>query len=170
MKTLHKIAMLLLVIGLTIWNTVPVMAQGKDTLYSEKDKGWYTFNVSAQNLKDGMGNTIDIHGGGKVGMSGWILFQPVGAFNLTLVGTGSGTITLTTAGGDKYTTQWEIAETNFFALADDYLFLRIRLNDQINGLPQELDIELEVTGGSRTNAGYIIVGEIFRGSGVVGIH
>jgi hypothetical protein len=168
MKTLHKITMLLLVIGLMIWSTVPVMAQDRDNLSSEKDKGWYSFNVSAQNLKDGMGNTLDIHGGGTVGMSGWILFQPVGAFNLTLVGTDGGTIILKTADGDKYTTHWEIVKTNFFCLADDYLFLRIRLNDEINGLPQELDLEL--TGGSRPNIGYVVVGAIFRGSGVVGIH
>ena len=90
---------------------------------SPGEKARYSFAVSAQNLTDANGNTIDIHGGGVVGMSGWIIFG--GGFNLTLTGTASGIITVTTPDGEKYSTQWEIAKSNYFSLIDRALFIRI---------------------------------------------
>ncbi len=149
----------------------------------EKDKGRYSFAISAKALEDGKGNSIDIHGGGKAGMSGWILFQPVGGFDLTLVGTGSGTITLTTADGKKYSTNWEIAKSKFFALTDWYLLLKIKLKEPIDGLPQEFYLDL--TEGAQPYSGTIILstelptlvdneltptGVITSGTGVVVIH
>ncbi len=193
MKRIRKIAMVMLfVIGLMTGSTGPVMAEDGYTIFppqyispSENESGRYSFAVSAQGLKveDGSGNTIDIHGGGKAGMSGWILFQPVGGSTLTLVGTGSGAITLTTVGGKKYATQWEIAESRFFSLTNWYLLLRIQLKKSIGGLPQELYLEL--TEGARPGSGHIVIstelptlvnqelapaGVICSGTGVVVIH
>ena len=153
----------------------------KYTSPSEKESGRYSFAVSAQSLKDGRGNTIDIHGGGKAGMSGWIMFGL--GFDLTLAGTGSGIITLTTIEGEKYTTRWEIAKSRFFALTNWYMLLKIKLKDTTSGLPQELYLEL--TEGDKPDLGSIVLstelptlvndeltpqGVISSGTGVVVIH
>lgn len=120
---------------------------------SPGEKARYSFAVSAQNLADSKGNKIDIHGGGLVGMTGWIIFG--GGFNLTLTGTASGIITLTTADGGKYMTNWEIAKTKYFSLTDWSIFIRIKLNEQIGDLPQEFNLDL--TEGTQTKSGTIII-------------
>ena len=113
----------------------------------------YSFAVSAQNLKDSQGNSIDIHGGGLVGMTGWIIFG--GGFSLTLTGTASGIISVTTPGGEKHSTQWEIAKSNYFSLVDWALFIRIKLDEPIGGLPQEFYLDL--TEGVSSKTGNIVI-------------
>ncbi len=120
---------------------------------SPAEKARYSFAVSAQNLTDNQGNTIDIHGGGVVGMSGWIIFG--GGINLTLTGTASGIITVTTPDGGKRSTQWEIAKSKYFSLIDWALFIRIKLREPIVGLPQEF--YLDSVEGSDTRSGTITI-------------
>ena len=120
---------------------------------SPAEKARYSFAVSAQNLTNNQGNAIDIHGGGVVGMSGWIIFG--GGFNLTLTGTASGIITVTAADGEKHTTNWEIAKTNYFSLTDWALFIRIKLREPIAGLPQEFYLDL--VEGADTRSGTITI-------------
>ncbi len=120
---------------------------------SPGEKARYSFAVSAQGLTDSNGNTIDIHGGGVVGMSGWIIFG--GGFNLTLTGTASGIITVTTPGGEKHSTQWEIAKTNYFSLIDWALFIRVKLDEPIAELPQEFYLDL--IEGADTRSGTITI-------------
>ena len=120
---------------------------------SPAEKSRYSFAVSAQGLTDSNGNTIDIHGGGVVGMSGWIVFG--GGFNLTLTGTASGIITVTTPDGEKHSTQWEIAKTNYFSLVDWALFIRIKLDEPIGSLPQEFYLDL--TEGAKPGSGTITI-------------
>ena len=107
---------------------------------SPGEKARYSFAVSAQGLTDANGNTIDIHGGGVVGMSGWIIFG--GGFNLTLTGTASGIITVTTPDGEKHSTKWEIAKSNYFSLIDWALSIRIKLDEPVAKLPQEFYLDL----------------------------
>lgn len=148
---------------------------------SPAEKARYAFAVSADDLTDGKGNTIDIHGGGLVGMSGWIIFG--GGFNLTLTGTGGGIIIVTTPGGEKYKTNWEIAKTNYFSLTDWALFIRIKLKEPIGELPQEFYLDL--VEGAETGSGTITIstglptivndamaptGVITTGTGGVNIH
>ena len=121
---------------------------------SPAEKSRYSFAVSAQNLTDSQGNVIDIHGGGVVGMSGWIIFG--GGFNLTLTGTASGIITVTIPDGEKHSTQWEIAKTNYFSLIDWALFIRIKLDEPIAGLPQEFYLDL--VEGTDTKSGTVTIG------------
>lgn len=148
---------------------------------SPGERARYSFAVSAEDLTDDKGNTISIHGGGVVGMSGWIIFG--GGINLTLTGTASGIIKLTTAQGEKYMTNWEVAKTKYFSLTDWALFIRIKLKEQIGELPQEFYLDL--TEGTTSESGAIIIsaglptiveGEmtptevITSGTGVVNIH
>ena len=120
---------------------------------SPGEKARYSFAVSAQGLTDANGNTIDIHGGGLVGMSGWIIFG--GGFNLTLTGTASGIITVTTPDGEKHSTQWEIAKSKYFSLIDWALFIRIKLDEPIAGLPQEFYLDLAE--GTQPKSGTITI-------------
>ena len=148
---------------------------------SPGEKARYSFAVSAQGLTDAKGNTIDIHGGGVVGMSGWIIFG--GGFNLTLTGTASGIITVTTPDGEKHSTQWEIAKSKYFSLIDWALFIRIKLDESIAELPQEFYLDL--VEGADTRSGTITIGTglptivddemtptevITKGTGGVNIH
>lgn len=121
---------------------------------SPAEKSRYSFAVSAQNLVDTQGNVIDIHGGGVVGMSGWIVFG--GGLNLSLTGNASGIITLATAEGIKHTTNWEIAKTNYFSLTDWALFIKIKLKEKIGDLPQEFYVNL--VEGVDAKSGTITIG------------
>lgn len=107
---------------------------------SPEEKSRYSFAVSVQNLTDAKGNIIDMHGGGVAGMTGWVIFG--GGLNLTLTGTASGIISVITPGGEKQSTTWEVAKTNYFSLTDWALFIRIKLKEQIADLPQEFYLDL----------------------------
>ena len=112
----------------------------------------HIFVVSAA-LGDGSGNTINIQGTGKVGMSGWLLFQPVGDFNFVLWSKGGGTITLTESDGKKYVSKWEPVEN--YGYTDWWVFMKIKLAEPVSGLPMELNLEL--TQGARPALGSIIL-------------
>lgn len=120
---------------------------------SPGEKSRYAFAVSAEDLVDGSGNKISIHGGGLVGMSGWIIFG--GGFNLTLTGTASGIVSVTNANGEKRMTNWEIAKTNYFSFTDWALFIKIKLKEPVEGLPQEFYLDL--TEGDQTRTGNIVM-------------
>lgn len=107
---------------------------------SPGEKARYSFAVSAENLTDAQENIISLHGGGVVGMSGWIIFG--GGFNLTLTGNASGIVKLTTADGKNYSTHWEVAKTQYFSLTDWALFIRVKLDEPIGSLPQEFYLNL----------------------------
>lgn len=117
------------------------------------EKSRYSFAVSAQNLIDSQGNSIDITGGGLVGMSGWIVFG--GGFNLTLTGNASGIVRFTSADGEEYMTHWEIAKTSYFSLTDWALFIRLKLKEPIGELPQEFYLDL--VEGADTRSGTITI-------------
>jgi hypothetical protein len=149
---------------------------------SPGEKARYAFAVSADNLTDGKGNTIDIHGGGVVGMSGWIIFG--GGFNLTLTGTASGLITVKTPDGQKHATNWDIAKSKYFSFTDWALLIKVKLREPIPGLPQEFYIDL-VEGAPPQEGSITIGGEglptittdemtlteiIAKGAGGVSIH
>lgn len=118
---------------------------------SPGEKARYSFAVSAQNLTDDQGNKIEMHGGGVVGMSGWIIFG--GGLNLTLTGNASGIITLSSADGKKYQTNWEIAKTSYFSLTDWAIFIRVKLKEPIGNLPQEFYLAL--VEGAETKSGTV---------------
>lgn len=120
---------------------------------SPGERSRYSFAVSAEDLIDEQGNTISLHGGGVVGMSGWIVFG--GGFNLALTGTASGIAKLTTAEGEKYSTHWEVAKTNYFSLTDWALFIKIKLDEPIGSLPQEFYLDL--IEGTKPGSGTITI-------------
>lgn len=151
------------------------------TYAARRGDGRYMFAISASGLSDGKGNTLDIHGGGVVGMSGWIIFQPGGTVNLKLWGKGGGTIGLTTADGKKYVAGWESIEN--YGFIDWWILMKIKLSEPINGLPNEIVVEIEegskptlgivtVSTGPYTHTmeGVVHTGLIYRGEGLVSIH
>lgn len=121
---------------------------------SPGEKARYSFAVSSQNLTDADGNTIEIYGGGVVGMTGWIIFG--GGLNLTLTGNGSGIIKIATADGKEYQTNWDIAKTQYFSLTDWALFIKIKLKEQVGDLPQEFYLYL--VEGADAKSGTITIG------------
>lgn len=147
-KEIYKILAVALVIILAVV-LIPVNDLTSITgRWLERER--HSFAISAAGLGDGSGNAIDIRGAGKVGMSGWIMFWPVGDFNLTLWAKGSGTIALK-SNGKEFTTKWKPIEN--YGYTQDWIFMRIRLDEPTGDLPMELNVELAE--GTRSTPGSI---------------
>ena len=147
-KEIYKISVIALVIILAVV-IIPVNdLVGITGRWLERER--HSFAVSATGLSDGSENTIDIRGAGKVGMSGWIMFWPVGDFNLTLWAKGSGTIALE-SNGKKFATKWKPIEN--YGYTQDWIFMKIRLDEPVGELPMEINVELAE--GTRPTLGSI---------------
>lgn len=178
---------LFIVVILTVAAANPTFS----TFSRKKERERRSFAVSAMGLSDDKGNTIDIHGAGSVGMSGWLISIGIcpfcgvidisggSGFNLTLWAKGGGSITFT-IDGKKYVTQWKAVEKGDYGYTDSWILTKIRLTEPISGLPEELNVEL--IEGTEPTSGNIILstgpitykglelthtGVIYSGTGVV---
>mgnify|MGYP001093012013 CR=1 FL=1 len=139
----------------------------------------YLFAFSATSLSDGRGNTIDIHGGGKITLMGGYGWGPFfWWWNVWI--DGHGDITFVTD-GNKESIKWKLGLTAFFVPLDGLYFvdhpigtLNFTLN--ISGkLPNWVTEPIAVTlikGSESTGSIIVYIGETstYSGTGLVGIH
>jgi len=119
MKKMCMILMALLAISLLVDNASAARYKDRAPRYS--------FSFSSVNLSDGCGNSIDIHGSGKITFMGWS--SPGGWwYNVWIDGHGS--MALITD-GNKESNGWKLGPTALFYYDSGTLIFTVKINGKL---------------------------------------
>jgi len=139
----------------------------------------YSFAFSAESLGDGSGNTIDIHGGGKITLMGWSSPGPSDNagwwYNVWIDGHGSMTFV---TDGNKESIKWKLGPTALFYQLSGTLIFALKISGKLpNWVTEPITVTLiigsEATTGTRTTGTIIVnIGETstYSGTGLIEIH
>ncbi len=127
----------------------------------------YSFAFSAASLSDGRGNTIDIHGGGKISMMAWL--SGLGwAWNVWIDGRGS--ITFVTDGNEE-SVKWKLGPTALYDQLSGTLNFTLNISGKLpDGVTEPIAVTL-IEGSESTGSIIVNIGETstYSGTGLVEI-